>query len=86
MEKEQLLVEEQNGFRKARACIDHIYTVCAIIRNRLKINKPTFACFIDFQKAFDFINRDLLTYRLIKTGLDGKFYQASHCIVHRKPV
>ena len=76
LEKEHLLVEEQNGFRKARACIDHIYTVCTIVRNRLKINKSTYACFIDFQKAFDFVNRDLLALRLIKTGVDGKFYQA----------
>ena len=76
LEKEQLLVEEQNGFRRARACIDHIYTVCTIVRNRLKVNKSTYACFIDFQKAFDFVNRDLLALRLIQTGVDGKFYQA----------
>ena len=27
LEKENLLVEKQNGFRKERACIDHIYSV-----------------------------------------------------------
>lgn len=26
--------------------------------------KLTFACFVDFQRAFDWINRDLLTFKL----------------------
>ena len=38
VKNEQFLVEEQNGFRRYRACIGHIYTVTTIIRNtgRLK--------------------------------------------------
>ena len=73
VKKEQFLVVEQNGFRRSRACIGHIYTVTTIIRNtgRLKENKTTFEWYIDFQTAFDFINRHLLSYLLIKTGKDG---------------
>lgn len=85
LEKQHVLVEEQNGFRKARACIDHMCTVCRIVRNRFQNNKSTFACYIDFQKAFDYVNRDLLKYRLIKTGLNGKLYQAI-CPLYRAPV
>jgi len=37
----------------------------------------TFCAFIDFQKAFDFIDRDLLMYKLRKYyQVDGKFYNA----------
>ena len=39
-------------------------------------NKSSFACYIDFQKAFDFVNRDLLAYRLLEEGICGKFYRA----------
>ena len=69
-----MLVNEQNVFRKSGACKDHIFSVCTIIRNRLHKEKPTFACFTDFQKAFDFVNRDILAYSLFKTGVDGKCY------------
>ena len=76
LEKRHLLVDEQNGFRKDRACIDHLYSLCTIIRTRLGENKTTFACFIDFKKAFDFVNRDLLWSRLLEYGVNGKFYKS----------
>jgi hypothetical protein len=34
IESNQKIVEEQNGFRKLRSCVDHIYTLTCIIRNR----------------------------------------------------
>ena len=39
-------------------------------------NKPTFVDFVDFEKAFDWVNRDLLALKLLKAGVNGKFYQA----------
>ena len=36
----------------------------------------TFAAFIDFKKAFDFINRDLLWYKLLQNNVDGHMYNA----------
>ena len=76
LEENNCLVEEQNGFRKARACVDHVYSITTVIRNRIMHNKPAFVCYIDFQKAFDFVNRDLLFYRLLEEGIKGKFYWA----------
>ncbi len=55
-------VDEYNGFWKNRACIDYVYTLTSIIRNRLAENKTTFACFIDMQKAFDWVDRDFLNF------------------------
>ncbi len=67
-----IYVDEQNGFRKNRAWIDHVHTLTSIIRNRLAKNKSTFACFIDMQKAFDWVHRDFLFYKLLKYNIDGK--------------
>ena len=80
-----LLVDEQNGFRKKRACIDHIYSLFTIVNAKIKEGGSIFCCFIDFQKAFDCINRDLLSFKLLKSGIDGKFYNALKAL-YRTPV
>ena len=36
----------------------------------------TFLSFIDFQKAFDSVDRNLLFYKLSQIGVSGKFYNA----------
>jgi hypothetical protein len=71
-----LLVNEQNGFRKNRACIDHIFTLSSIIRNRLNSKLPTFCAFIDMQKAFDCVDRDLLLFSLLMFNIDGKVFKS----------
>ena len=76
LENNDLLVEEQNGFRRNRSCQDHIFTLTSIIRNRKNKGLSTFAAFIDFRKAFDSIDRELLFYKLISCGIEGKMYKA----------
>ena len=71
-----ILVNEQNGFRKNRSCSDHIFTLSSVIQNRLHENKPTFAAFLDMEKAFDRVIRDLLLLRLLEYGIDGKLYNS----------
>ena len=55
-----LLCNEQNGFRKLRSCLDYIYTLTSIVRNRKLQKLPTYICFVDFAKAFDSVKHDLL--------------------------
>ena len=69
-------VEEQNGFRRKRSCQDHLFCITSVIRNRLYNRKPTFAAFVDMQKAFDWIDRDLLFLKLLITNIDGRMYKA----------
>jgi len=68
-----LIVDEQNGFRANRNCIDHIYGLTTILRNRKLQKQSTFLCFIDFSKAFDAINRTCLFTKLYRMGIRGKF-------------
>ena len=75
-ENHNLIADEQNGFRKNRSCTDHIFSLNTIIRNRLNNNLPTFCAFIDFEKAFDWVNRDLILFRLQQYKINGKVYKA----------
>ena len=75
-EDNSLLEDEQNGFRKNRSCTDHIFSLNSIIKNRINNKESTFCAFIDFEKAFDWVNRDLLLYRLQQYNINGKVYKA----------
>ena len=68
------ICEEQNGFRKNRSCTDHIYSLHSIAKERQIEGLKTFVTFIDFSKAFDSVNRNLLLYVLLQSGIDGKLY------------
>ncbi len=76
LEENDLLHDEQNGFRSKRSCTDHIFSLCSIIKNSMNSDQDIFACFVDFRKAFDFVPRDMLLHRLLELGVDGKIYYA----------
>ena len=72
-----LLSDTQNGFRAGRSCIDHIYSLVTILRNRKLQNKQTFLCFVDFRRAFDSVNHVLLFNILSsKFFVVGKMYNS----------
>ena len=62
-ESNNILSDEQNGFRKKRSTVDHICSLVNLIETRKKQKQSTFAAFIDFRKAYDFINRTKLWNR-----------------------
>ena len=51
---------------------DHIFSLHGIITHYLNNNKRLFCAFIDFSKAFDYVVRDNLWFKLIKLGIRGK--------------
>ena len=54
MEYKELYNKLQPGFRPNYRTTDHIFAIKTIINKYLhKLNKPIFACFVDFSKAFD---------------------------------
>ena len=83
-EDNNLIVEEQNGFRQGRSCTDHLYSFSSIIRNRLNQGLDTYTCFVDFQKAFDWVDRDLLLYKLSHFyNIGGTFYKTIRTLYTR---
>ena len=64
----EVIVEEQNGFRKNRSTMNHLSSLTSIIDPRKRNGKSTVCAFIDFRKAFDSINRDILWRKLARSG------------------
>ena len=88
LETHEVISDLQNGFRPHRSCQDHILTLHNIVLNRKLKGNDTYACFVDFKKAFDSINRDLLWRKLSLYGIRGLFldtlksmYQDFECSV-----
>jgi len=75
LERNDILSEEQNGFRKLRSCIDYLYTICTILRNRKTMKLDTYVCFVDFSKAFDSVNHSFLWHKIMVAGISGNMLQ-----------
>jgi hypothetical protein len=62
---------EQAGFRSGFSTMDHIFTVYSIIDYFLSQKQRLYCLFIDYEKAFDKINRTFLWQKLLNTGING---------------
>ncbi len=71
-EDNNLFADEQNGFRGKRSCEDHVFVLSFIIRQRKAKRLPTYIAFIDMEKVFDCVDRNLLLYKLLSLGVGGK--------------
>ena len=76
LEENNLLSNEQNGFRPKRSCLDHIYTLYNTCQIRLQQKLNTYLTFIDFSKAFDYVKTPYLLNKLQKIGIHGNIYLA----------
>ncbi len=64
--------ECQFGFKNDRRTTDNIFILNAVIERQKCKGKPLYVCFVDFTKAFDYVNRSALYYKLVKRGVKGK--------------
>ena len=64
-------VVHQAGFKTNSRTTDNIFILCAIIDKQRCLSKPLYTCFVDFTKAFDYIDRTALYYKLLNRGIDG---------------
>ena len=67
-EVNRILQEEHAGFQE-RSCTDYIATLQVIIEESLEWNSPLYITFIDFEKAFDSIDRTALWKLLAHYGI-----------------
>jgi len=69
IENNKLLNENQTGFRKGYSTTDHCFLLHTLIENFNTNKKNLFCAFIDYEKAFDRINRSALWAKIIKIGI-----------------
>ena len=65
------LYEKQFGFRKKHSTSHALISITEQIREALDNNKIAVGIFVDFQKAFDTVNHDILLSKLDHYGLRG---------------
>jgi hypothetical protein len=75
VEDNNITGEHQAGFKRGYSTIDHMFTLLALIQKQFSFNRKLYVAFIDFEKAFDSINRNLLWPILIKNGIRGKLFK-----------
>jgi hypothetical protein len=73
IEDNDILADEQAGFRRERSTTDQIFILTEIIIARRP--KKTFVAFIDIAKAYDRVWRDGLWYKLTQSGIKGKLWR-----------
>ena len=71
-ENYHVYIEAQAGFRSNMGTVDNIFTLHGLLTHVINQGKKLYCAFVDFTKAFDYINRDILWHKLIKLGVRGK--------------
>ena len=73
-EKYSIYIEAQYGFRKGRNTTDCIFVLNSIINEFAAKKKTLYAFFVDYSKAFDYIVRENLWYKLLVCGIRGRIF------------
>ena len=63
-EQNMLLSHSQYGFRKNKSTLDALYQLTSKINTNMDSKRPTLVTFIDFRKAFDCVQHDLLIKKM----------------------
>ena len=71
-EEYNVYVEAQDGFSKGMSTVDNVFILHGLISHSFTNKTNRYCAFIDFTKAFDFVVKDVLWYKLIKLGVRGK--------------
>ena len=70
--KNKLLCPIQHGFRANYSCETAMHTILDSWRESLDKNKYVLALFVDFKKAFDLVDQQILTRKLFHYGFSEK--------------
>ena len=76
---DSLLRDEQAGFRQERSCTDQIATLRIIIEQSLEWNTGLYLVFVDFEKAFDSVDREVIWQILWHYGVPEKIVNVIRC-------
>ena len=87
---DEILRENQAGFRQSRSTSDQIATLCIIVEKSLEWRTPLYINFVHYEKAFDSLYRNTLWDLMASYGIPGKIislvkntYEGTSCrILH----
>ena len=68
------------GFLAGSRTADNIFILQGLVERQLTLGKPLYICMVDFSKAFDLVNRNILFFKLIKAGFHGKVIDTLHSL------
>ena len=71
-DKGNVLSEAQFGFRKDRGTVDCIFILHGIVKILLARGKKVYCCFVDYEKAYDYLDRAAIFHKLLKNGVSSK--------------
>jgi hypothetical protein len=66
-----LISDEQFGFTRDRCTLDGLFVLDTLIDSTLNAGGQLFVVFVDFEKAYDFVNRDALFYKMLMNRMSG---------------
>ena len=67
---------EQAGFRPRMGCLLQIFAIYIVMEYLKSLNKTLYVGFLDYEKAFDFINRAKIIEHLKEKGAGARFTKA----------
>ena len=70
---EDKLLNNQFGFRPGSSTVYAIFVLHGIISHILQQKLKLYCAFVDFRRAFDTVNRRILIYKLLQSGVSTKF-------------
>ena len=70
---DKTLSDEQAYFQLDRSCTDHIAIKSIIIKQSVEWQTPLYSVFVDFQKAFDSVDRDVIWRLMHYYNFPSKF-------------
>ena len=69
-----MYIEAQAGFRANYSTVDHIFNSHGVMSHLLNNSKKLYCAFLDYRKAFDYIDRNCLCHKLIRLGIRGRMF------------
>ncbi|MEW8546880.1 MAG: reverse transcriptase family protein, partial [Candidatus Thiodiazotropha sp.] len=79
-EDNNIINDNQFGFREGKSTVDCIYILQAIVNKMLNNKKKVYCAFVDFKKAFDLVYRNGIWFKLCKMGANLKIVNAIKAI------
>ena len=73
---EPQIQEEQCGFRPGRGTTDQLFTLAGILEKAWEYAYPVYMCFVDLEKAYDRVPREVLWEVLREYGVRGTLLRA----------